>query len=1779
MDLLKKQLTTLKRQVTKIDNWFQTNKNNDDSYAFQLKRELLQGYYEKFTVLLENLDTIEEDVSSDSFQKDCDELENKYCNVLIGLRRRIDELKIVVVPTHVKDQSEPTNPTVFNTKLPEISINTFTGEFSDWNSFYELYENLILKNNSLSDVQKFIYLKSYLQGEPLNLISSLQLTAGNFQIALNTLKDRYENQFRIVNAHIKKLLDVSVLNKTSPSEIRQFIIQSKQSIQSLTNLGVPKEEWADLILIHIYIQKLDYNTNKSFESERDPKKRPVLEDFFGFLDRRCSVMETVSENFPPTNSNNKRSTPSPRPSSKGTTYHTNLQTSSNSKNNSIICSYCSVNNHRISQCNKFKIISPQQRFDFVKQKRLCRNCLSCNHGFDSCMSLKTCLLCNKRHHTLLHNPNFQSGLQRSNNFQGQNRPSTSQNVNTFIPSTPTAPPLSNENQIHQETSSNSITTCSSVMRHSSETLLATALVNLYSSSGEKHTARALLDSGSQTSFISEQLLQKLNCRWYKRNFQINTIAQQVTHSHKMTDLNFYSIFEEKRKFSVSCIVLEHITSNLPRFKLDVSLLKLPDNIQLADPHFYESQPVDMLLGMDIYSELMCGGFKRLGVNLPVLVETHLGWTISGNMPSQLNSFHLLSKPNPNECQSPFSFLVRTPEERADKLIERFWTVEDITSSEPVASQDEMLAEKIFQDTTLRLCNGKFQVSLPLKGPEERTKLGESFARASKRFYTLENKLKKNPRLYDEYKKFIDEYIELGHAKEITLQIKDQNGNLKYYLPHHCVIREDAKTTKLRVVFDASMKTDTNFSLNDIMFKGPTVQPELFDILCRFRTFQFVFSADIEKMFRQIVVNPEHRTLQNILWRDSPVESLKCLELQTVTYGTNSAPYLSTRCLIELANTEETTYPLASIALKNQCYVDDILHGCESEADLLKAHQQLTDLLKSAGMSLHKWCSNSTGFLNSISSDNHSSKYVIREANHTNKVLGLIWNPSDDDLMITFPKSKETLRQQTKRQVLSTIAQVFDPMGLISPFVVIAKIIMQRIWLSKLDWDDQLPESLLLEWNDFSSSLKDLTKLIIPRNLFSYSKDSVIRIELHAFSDASMKCYGSCIYLRVCYNNNIVSCCLIAAKNRIAPLKQISLPRLELQGALLMANLTSKVRSIFSNSFSINAIHLWTDSEIVLAWIKAQPSRWTVFVANRVSEIQSKTADCQWHHIRSKDNPADILSRGSKPSDLIESDLWWHGPAFLRKDIAATIEEQHTVIENPPEERKTVLHLRCKENYFCDTVFSKYSSFNKVQRIMAYCLRFIANLKNQRTLEKKIGSLSLKELQLSEKIIVKIIQQRHFVREIQELSNLKSITNKSLKVLKPFLDEYGMIRVGGRLLHADIAYEHKHPLLVPSKTYIVRLLIKKEHLRLLHAGAQNVLANLRLKYWPIDGLREVKGVLRQCMTCFRVNPRPATQLMADLPKERLTVARAFTNVGIDFGGPFKLKPSNARSRVILKGYLAVFVCMTTKAVHLEAVSSLTTEDFLQALKRFVSRRGLPEVIFTDNGTNFQGANNKLKELFKFLKDDKNQQYIQSYLNNLQINWKFIPARSPHWGGIWEAAIKSTKYHTVRVIGETLLTYEQFSTVLAEIEAILNSRPLCPLTSDPTDLSCLTPGHFLIGAPLTALPEKDLSGIPENRLNRWARCIQIRQNFWKRWTVEYISNLQKRSKWLDKETNIEVGDLVLVMDELQPPLVWPIARVTEVFPGSDGKVRSVRVQTKKGIFTRSIAKLCPLPEQTQ
>ncbi|XP_011687414.1 PREDICTED: uncharacterized protein LOC105449730 [Wasmannia auropunctata] len=291
-------------------------------------------------------------------------------------------------------------------------------------------------------------------------------------------------------------------------------------------------------------------------------------------------------------------------------------------------------------------------------------------------------------------------------------------------------------------------------------------------------------------------------------------------------------------------------------------------------------------------------------------------------------------------------------------------------------------------------------------------------------------------------------------------------------------------------------------------------------------------------------------------------------------------------------------------------------------------------------------------------------------------------------------------------------------------------------------------------------------------------------------------------------------------------------------------------------------------------------------------------------------------------------------------------------------------------------------------------------------------------------------------------------------------------------------------------------------------------------------------------------------MGNLPASRVTPSAPFTSTGVDYAGPFNLLASVARGQRITKHYVAVFICLATKAINLECVDDYSTAGFLAAFRCFVSRRGLPTHVYSDNGTNFQGADRELSAALRALMRDAS---VQESLANDGIIWHFIPPAAPHFGGLWEAGVKSLKYHLKRAVGTHSLSRAEFATLLCQVEACLNSRPISALSADPTDLAALTPGHFLIGRLLVCAPEPSVTDEKVNRLSRWQLVSRMQEQIWRRWSHDYLHSLQQRHKWPEAKINLQENDLVLLKNNLLPPTKWDLARVTEVHPGRDGLTR--------------------------
>lgn len=444
-------------------------------------------------------------------------------------------------------------------------------------------------------------------------------------------------------------------------------------------------------------------------------------------------------------------------------------------------------------------------------------------------------------------------------------------------------------------------------------------------------------------------------------------------------------------------------------------------------------------------------------------------------------------------------------------------------------------------------------------------------------------------------------------------------------------------------------------------------------------------------------------------------------------------------------------------------------------------------------------------------------------------------------------------------------------------------------------------------------------------------------------------------------------------------------------------------------------------------------------------------------------------------------------------------------------------------------------------------------------------------------LIKIAQQVIFSIEIK-LLNTKKPLNKDSKILAltPFIDDHGLLRVGGRLQNASLQYDNIHQIILPKNHTLTKLIAKAEHLSNLHCGQQQLLNSLRQKYWPLGGRTLAKQICHNCTTCFKFNARPLNQKMRNLPTHRVNPSPPFYLCDVDFAGPFYTRDRRSRGYRKFKAYVCLCICFCTKAVHLELVSDLSSEAFLACLRRFVARRGVPQSVYSDNGTNFVGANNELRQLYTLI-NDYNESILRQFSNERrEIQWHFIPPRSPHFGGLWESNIKNVKKHLSKVVGAAILTFEEFSTLLTQIEAILNSRPLSPLSSDPKDFSPLTPAHFLIGRSLTSVPDYDYTTTAENRLKIFERMQNLTQHFWKQWKREYIHQLQQRHKWLQsKDNRICEGHLVVLMEPNEPPAVWKLGRITKTHPGTDGEIRVVTVKTSNSEIRRPINKICVLP----
>ncbi|XP_075167743.1 uncharacterized protein LOC142239882 [Haematobia irritans] len=844
---------------------------------------------------------------------------------------------------------------VSNLKLPPCDTQPFEGGYSKWPAFRDIFQAVFINHPGLSQAQKLYHLCCKTRGEALQIVQKFDLVDSNFNLAWEALKNRYENTRILVHQQMKKLFGAPVANCETPKSIRQIQSCINDSVSILKSFKVKTDDW-DPILIHLCSTKLPDETIRAWEDSLvDHRELPSWSQLDSFLSKRIEILETITDFKKPINKENQN---------KSQTFY-----SYSEKANTNICKKCK-RNHGLRHCKHFKALTPQERLKYVYANKYCANCLSSNHFKSKCSSNSLCNKCQKKHHTLLHLDTNQNEI-------------TNQRINSEEAENGQLDTPSSSNSIRERNNNRNDSIQVHFAQNNGTTVLPTAVIKLVHA-GEIFLVRALLDGGSERSFISKRLQQQLQLPVLRHISQISGLGGTIVGNSNGTCCVEIQSRNTKFSMKINAIVVPKLASFLPAKRVNIGHLEYLSNFDLADPFFYKPSPIDMIIGSDYLPQINMKGIHLDSAQGLEVRESKFGWYLSGPMPvSEINSFSLS--------------VVDSDHENLHDILKKFWEIEEVDVRPPVNDHDAY-CEEYYRKTTFRHESGRYVVRLPFK-PEfpHEIYLGASKKSALAQYFRMEKNLAKNSDLKTEYDKVLQEYIDLEHMDLVKYNELPDEKQFSFFLPHHAVVKPDRKSTKVRVVFNGSKKTSSGYSLNNVLLQGPTLLADLTQIILGWRFYKYVFTGDIEKMYRQIWLRPEDRKYQSILFRPNSDDHIKTYQLKTVTFGINCAPFLAIRTLIQLSEDYRPKYEFGSQVFRNETYVDDVLSGGHDIEEARLKQLQLMQILKSASFPLEKMTSNNDFLLQHLAREDLLDEDFLKfDESSTTKTLGIRWNAKEDE---------------------------------------------------------------------------------------------------------------------------------------------------------------------------------------------------------------------------------------------------------------------------------------------------------------------------------------------------------------------------------------------------------------------------------------------------------------------------------------------------------------------------------------------------------------------------------------------------------------------------------------------------------------------------------------------------------------------------------------------------------------------------------------------------------------
>ncbi|KAJ0171072.1 hypothetical protein K1T71_013271 [Dendrolimus kikuchii] len=1618
-------------------------------------------------------------------------------------------------------------------------LPTFNGNSGEWLSFQAAFRET---GGSFSAGENVARLRRSLRGAALEAVSALLITQTGPEDILKALERRFGRPDALVLGEMEKMKTWTRVTD-SPRDLCLFANKMANLVATIEVLNKPQYLHSPEML-RAAVEKLTPIVRNKWYDYAAVKTEgvPELKKLASFLNEeadKCAAYAPIERE-------------SEMARSKRRTEHIHIVNNDSERVNMRKSEPCPVckRDHKLSDCRKFVGADVSARWDLAKKCKVCFRCLRSRHRRSSCRAppcgVERCTL---HHHRLLHH---------------QRRPE----VNEVSPSA-----VSVTSEPAGEVLASAINSVINDGRNKRRAYLKVAPVAITGPRGSRHTY-ALLDEGSTVTIIDAQLAEQLGLSGPRDPMKMQGVnGEESSHDYSMrVSARIRGSYETEEHTLRDARTIK----NMSFFSQTVHRSDVQGCAHLQEIEnvlIYERATPKILIGQDNWELIISNEVRKGPRHQPVASRTQLGWVLHGCRTSTTSPVVFCSHLN----------MMEEDHDPLEEIMKKYFALESL-GIEPrtQVSDPQQRALEILEKKTRRLENGQFETGLLWK--DESSPMPNNYENALKRLQNLEKKLDRDEELKAKYEERIGNLMLSGYAERASTP---PTSGRTWYLPHFAVVNPDKE--KIRVVHDAAAKYHGR-SLNDMLLPGPDLLRSLPGVIMKYRQYPVAVSADIKEMFMQVKIIEADRDALRFLWRGNRRDSEPPEEyrMTSLIFGATSSPCVALYVKNKNAREFENEDREAARAIVVNHYMDDYLQSLQTVEEARKMTAAVDNIQRRAGFQLRGWTSN---YKEAISSFAPSGQTTVEiGGSEIEKTLGLMWHVREDTLGFRVNQRRvpaevlEGSRMPTKREALGLIMSIFDPLGFISPLTTPAKRIMQDTWKYKTTWDEVIPEELQDKWKNWLRDLISLPNLRIPR-CYEYSP-AAIR-ELHTFVDASEEAYAAVVYIRTTRADGRVNVMIAAAKSRVTPMKPVSIPRLELQAAVLGARLSKSVQE--GHDWELHRHTYWSDSRTTLAWIRAEPRTYKTFVAHRLAEIEDLTKKNEWRWLPSAQNVADDATRKT-PSDFNPQHRWFTGPKFLYLDIEKWPQETKTEVPTTGEEKCATL---TEDNDVIVIDFKRFSRWTTIVRTMGRVLQFIrlckrptntvAAARRKRTkknptpdeewkknikkknkekskcpkennVERKFKKINGKMLMLSERKLIALAQRESFGDK--PLDTIRRRHNKGeLAGLTIETDEHNILRLRGRIDEAqEISYEMANPAILDGKHKYTKLYIQHVHEKLHHGGVEMVVNELRQRLWVMKIRPSVKAVLRNCLQCRLRRAQPASPSTGSLPAARLAHhSRPFTFTGVDYFGPLEVTVGRHRE----KRYVALFTCMTSRALHLEVVASLSADSAINALRRFIARRGVPTELWSDNATCFRSADRELAEAGRAVEEEASRR---------QIAWRFLPPAAPFMAGAWERMVRTVKEALRVTLREQRPSDETLATLLAEVEATVNSRPLTHVAVGPDEPPAITPNLLLLGPNCHMPAPGNFEASDVTARAHWRRAQYLADVFWRRWVREYLPLLQYRREPYASGDNPKVGDLVIICDPNLPRNTWPRGRVTAVHPGRDGEVRVLDVTTASGRVLR-------------